>query len=211
MSSTKTEQVPGSAPEDYGMVDPQGITAQTEQNLYGQNYENALQQGNAASSAWLANSNDPNSFMNQYLGDFGNLTSAVTDATAPLSQQLNEQLQRNVQQGTTEIGQQMSGLGGLRSSGMANLAGEFAGQEAAQAGTALANAQLGLLSPLANQQLAGQQNAYGTMMNMPTQWAQMQASFGQPTYAAPQYMQTPTTWGQIQDAFAWSQDPGEFL
>lgn len=185
------EQVPGTAPEEYGTIDPKGITEQTQQNLYGQPFEDMLRRGNQANLAWSLPAQDPNSFMSQYLNDFGGLTGAVTEATAPLSQQLENQMQRNIQQGTTQIGQSLSGLGGLRSSGMAEMAGRFAGDEAAKAGTQLAGAQLGLLQPLANQGMLGRQYALSQQMGQPMQALGLQANFGSPNYAAPQYAQQP--------------------
>lgn len=189
--SGQMAQTPGTSAGEYETMDPSGFTGQTAANLYGQPAQNMFQRGDAANNAWMMNSQDPGSFMSKYLQDFGQMQGAVTEATSPLATQLNEQMQRNIQTGTTNLGQQLAGIGGLRSSGMGEMAGRFAGEEAAKAGSALANAQLGMLNPMAQNAMTGRQNAYGNMMSQPMDLMNMQANFGSPNYVAPEYYQQP--------------------
>jgi energy-converting hydrogenase Eha subunit F len=185
------EQVPGTAPEDYGMIDPKGYTGQTADSLYGQPAQNIMGRGDAAHNQWMMNAQDPGSFMSKYLNDFGQLQGAITDATSPLSEQINKTMQQNIQTGTTNLGSQLAGLGGLRSSGMAEMAGRFAGEEAGKAGVQLTQAQLGLLQPLANQQMLGRQYATSEQMKQPMQLMGYQSQFGAPSYGTAQYYQKP--------------------
>lgn len=202
--SGKMAQMPGTSQSDYYSIDPSGHTQATANNLYGQPAQDIMRRGNEASMAWALPSTDPNSFMAKYLSDFGQLQGAVTDATSPLSKQLESQLMRNINLGNTQIGNQFAGMGGLRSSGMADVAGRMAGQEAGNASTALAQQQLGLLQPLANQQMLGRQYALSEQMKQPMDLMGMQAQFGAPAYGAPQYYQKP-------GAMDWMSATGDLL
>lgn len=185
------EQVPGTGADAYQMADPSGFTSQAGQNMFGQPAQNLMRSGQGALGAWTSGAGDPNSFMRQYLRDFGQLQGGITEATSPLSRQLQDQQAQNIQQGMSQAGQQLSGLGALRSSGMGAAVGDVVGRHATDASTQLANAQLGLLGQQGGQAMAGRQQALGQMMGMPMQMMGLQSQFGEPMYVAPQYAQKP--------------------
>ncbi len=186
------EQVPGTGAGAYQTVDPSGFTQQAGQNIFGQPWENAMRQAGMAEQAWLGGG--PQSMTGQFLQDYGQLSGAITDQQAPLRQALQQQARLGTERAVTDIGSQMANLGALESSGMARLAGEAAGQEAAKAQVAQEQALMGALNPLAQQAMGGRQAALSQMMGQPGQMLGIQAGFGSPTYAAPQYVQTPSGW-----------------
>lgn len=185
------QQVPGTSGSDYQLADPGGYTGQAGQNIFGNLGQNLVNQGMGAMGAWTTPGSEPGSFMQNYLTDFGQLGNAITAQTSPLNQQLQNQMQQNISQGMAQAGQQMSGLGALRSSAMGEAAGDVVGRAATDASTQLAQAQLGLLQPLAGQQMAGRQQALAQQSALPMSMLGLQGQFGEPTYVAPQYMQGP--------------------
>ena len=187
------EQIPGTGGADVEGADPYGYTAQAGNNIFGDLSQNLINQGLGAANQWNAPSSDPNSFMRQYLNDFGGLQGAVTDATSPLSEQLTRQVGDMTREATQNVGSQMAGMGGLRSSGMANLAGAEAGRIAGRAGTDLASQQLGLLNSLGNQAMGGRMNAMANQMQNPMNMMNLQGSFGEPMYVQPQVAAKPST------------------
>ena len=174
------ETIPGTGASSVEGADPYGYTKQAGANIFGSPAQNMMNRGLGAMGAWGAQSNDPNSFMSQYLNDFSGLQGAVTDATSPLNQQLQNQMKQRIAQGMAQAGGQMSGLGALRSSAMGEAAGNVVGRAATDASSQLAQAQLGMLSPLA-----------GQVMGMPGQLMGLQGSFGEPMYVQPQVAAKP--------------------
>ena len=183
--------IPGTGASSVEGADPYGYTKQAGANIFGSPAQNMMNRGLGAMGAWGAQSNDPNSFMSQYLNDFSGLQGAVTDATSPLNQQLQNQMKQRIAQGMAQAGGQMSGLGALRSSAMGEAAGNVVGRAATDASSQLAQAQLGMLSPLAGQAMGGRQQALGQMMGMPGQLMGLQGSFGEPMYVQPQVAAKP--------------------
>jgi hypothetical protein len=190
-------QDPGSAASDYQSMDPSGFTGMTGANLYGGFGQDMVNKGMGAMNAWGAQSDDPNSFMSQYLNDFSGLQGAVTDATSPLNEQLQRQMQQNIKTGMSQAGGQMSGLGALRSSAMGEAAGGVVGRAATDASAKLANAQLGMLGQMGGQAMGQRGSAMGQMMGMPGQMLGMQSQFGQPNYVAPTYTAQPSAWDRV--------------
>ena len=185
------QQVPGTDAGSYQTMDPSGFTGMAGQNLFGGFGQDLVNKGMGAMNAWGAQSDDPNSFMSQYLNDFSGLQGAITESTSPLNEQLQRQMQQNIKTGMSQAGNQMSNLGALRSSAMGEAAGDVVGRAATDASTQLAQAQMGLLGQQGGQAMAGRQAALGQMMGMPSQMLGMQSQFGTPNYVAPEYMATP--------------------
>lgn len=185
------EQIPGTSADSYQAVDPNKFTQQAGQNIFGGPAQGLINQGMGAMGAWSAPTGSADSFMSKYLSDFGGLQGAITDATSPLNQQLQNQMQQNIKTGMSQAGQAMSGLGGLRSSAMGEAAGDVVGRAATDASTQLANAQLGLLGQQGGQAMGQRGAALSQMMGMPLGMMGLQGQFGEPMYAAPQYAQRP--------------------
>ena len=190
------ETVPGTGADALEMADPGGFTGKTAENLFGAQADNMFKQGNNATNQWMMDSSDPGSMMSKFLSDFGGLQKSVTDSTSPLAKQLQSNVTGMTKDSTNQIASQMAGLGGLRSSGMSNLAGEKAGEIAGRAGSELSQMQMSLLNSLAGQQLGGRQQAMSQMMGQPMQMMGLQNQFGAPTYVQPQVAakQTATDW-----------------
>lgn len=185
------ETIPGTGGSAVEGADPYGYTKQAGANIFGSPAQNMMNKGLGAMNAFTVGAGDPNSFMSQYLNDFSGLQGAVTDATSPLDQQLQNQMKQRIAQGMAQAGGQMSGLGALRSSAMGQAAGDVVGRAATDASSQLAQAQLGMLGQMGNQAMGGRQQALGQMMGMPGQMMGMQGSFGEPMYVQPQVAARP--------------------
>lgn len=188
MSQGGYESISGTGAESYKPIDPTGA---------GEQYNQLLYSGLPGAMTSLTNGIDQNALMNQYLNQFGQLQGATTDATSGLSQQLQQQVTDLTNRATTDVGRQFSGLNSLYSSGMSQAAGEAAGNIASNAGVQLAQSQLGLLSPLAQQAYGGlQSSAQQNQSNMLGLLGLGQQQFA-PTYASEQYSYQPSTMENI--------------
>jgi hypothetical protein len=114
-------------------------------------------------------------------GGFGDIWNAIAGATSPLQQNLSQYYQTHlpqmVEQGVAGVQQ----LGGANAGIAAQIAGQTGAQAASQMQNQMMQAQLGLLNPMAQQQL-GQQ--YGMLGQVLGQTGQMAA----PTYWEPSYV-----------------------
>ena len=185
-------EIPGTGSESYKAVDPSGFTGMAGANLFGNFGQDMVNKGMGAMNAWGAQSDDPNSFMAQYLNDFSGLQGAVTEASSPLNEQLQAQMQQNIKTGMAQAGNQLSGMGALRSSAMGEAAGDVVGRAATDASSKLAQAQMSMLNQMGGQAMGQRGSAYGQMMGMPGQLLGMQTAFADPTYASPQMQYNPS-------------------
>jgi len=194
MGTGTYQDMPNTDASSYETIDPNGFTAATQSQLYNQ-LENALQRMNNVQTI------DQDALQRQFLNNFGGLTSAVTAATSPLSQQLNNQVDFLTNRAVGDISNQFSGLNSLYSSGFGKTAGEAAGNIAGQAGVQLANAQLGLLNPLATQSMSGIQNSALQQQALQNQnynlIAQLNSAMNQPQYTNPDQVYQPSPWEQF--------------
>lgn len=179
------ETIPDTGADSYNLIDPTGKSEDYMNSLYS-NQQNVNNQMSLDAS-------DPASFMSQFMNNFGALQSGVTDATSPLSQQLQSQVKSLTGDAVSEVSNDFSGMNSLYGSGMASVAGERAGEIGSRAGVDLANAQLGLLGSLSNNTM-GQMGQYNnTVLN------NAGAAFT-PEYASPEVAYQPSEWEQFMQA-----------
>jgi len=114
-------------------------------------------------------------------GGFNEIYNAITGATSPLQQNLSQYYEKYLPQFTEQAIAGVQQLGGVNSGLAAQIAGQQAAQAASQMQSQMIQAQLGLLNPLAQQQM-GQQ--YGMLGQVLGQTGQMAA----PTYWEPSYV-----------------------
>lgn len=186
MSSGSYQTVPNTGADAYQGVDPYGFTEQAGNTVFGAPAQSMINKGMGAMNAWTTPANDPNSFTNMFMQDFSQLGKGITQETAPLSKQLQQQQQQSIDTGLAQAGNTMAGLGATRSSAMGEAAGDVVGRAATDASTQLANAQLQLLNSMGGQMLGQKANAYNTMMGLPGQVMGYQTAMGEPMYVAPQ-------------------------
>lgn len=176
MSKGSYDTVPNTGADSYQAIDPFGWT----QGFGG----NMMDKAKGALNAWEGGPSDPGSFMNKFLNNMGGLQGQVTDATSPLTAQLQGQVNNFTNQALGNVNQNFAGMNSLYSSGMGEAAGREAGQIASNAGVNLAQQQLGLLNSLGNNTM----NQQGTAAN---QLQSQAAQFASPNYVSPEVAYTP--------------------
>jgi hypothetical protein len=174
------EQLPGTDPSAYGLIDPSGFSEDAFAGI--QNLYNLGQTG-------LGQNADP---FAAFIGQTPQLQDLTLGATSDLGRMLADQTRQFTQQAVQDVGQEFSGLGSLYSGAARDAAGQRATQAAGQAATALGQQQLGLFGNLANQAFQNQQRQQQLYAGLLGQGAGLGAQFGAPNYAAPQFAATPS-------------------
>jgi hypothetical protein len=186
------QQVPGTGPGSFGLVDPAGFTSEAFAGLTGA--QNLATQGLGGAAALLG---DPTAVLNQFIGQAPALQQLTLGATSDLGRQLQEQANVFAREAAGQAAGEFSGLGALFSSAAQDTAARRAAEAGAAAGAQLGQQQLGLFGQLAGQQQAFNQqaalNRFNTFANLLGQTTGQLGAFGAPTFAQPQVAATSPT------------------
>jgi hypothetical protein len=176
MGSGKTSYEEVVSPSDYQNINPLGNDAFS--NLYNQ-------LGGFTSRLGASTSTDPLAAIRQFLSIAPELQGLAMGATSGLEQGLRNQSQRMIDESTSQVASQFSGLGSLYSGAAMDTAAKQAGNIGSDFANQLAMQQLGLVGNMWNQGLgglmSGQQNQLGMLGNL----YNLQSSMAAPVMVAP--------------------------
>ena len=136
---------------------------------------------------------NPEAAMNAFLGQTGGLTNAVAGATGPVSQMLSAQAARNAKLGGEAALASMPG--GVNSGAGQYAFGDAYSKAFSDAAIQTQQAQLGLLSPLLQQNLGSQ---YDLMKQGMASYGQMASNQGE--FYVPTYEKKKSFWDYLTDA-----------
>jgi hypothetical protein len=142
------------------------------------NYGNAMNQFKSAFTD-ASGSFDPQKAMNAFLGQSEGLTNMVAGQTGPVGQMLREGATRNAKIGGEAA---LAAMGGPNSGAGMGAFGDAYSRAFSDAATQTQQAQLGLLSPLLNQNLSSQYGLMGQGMQQYGDMASKQGDLYTPTY-----------------------------
>lgn len=139
----------------------------------------------------------PGAFMNQFLGSVPALQGLTTAATSDLAKQQQASLNAMLQPTISGIGNELSKIGGVRSSAFPRLVGEAMAPELANLQTQLSSQRLGLFGNLAGTAMP----LFAQQQQLPYQYglqaAGIMSGLGAPEFVAPDIAYDPSTWESI--------------
>lgn len=152
-----------------------------------------LQQGLGQSMNFLSNF-DPSAFMNQFLNFAPALQGLTTSATSDLAQQQRQSLGQLTGQAISQVGNELSKLGGVNSSAYARMVGEAMAPTIGQYATELSGQRIGLMNTLGGGAMGALSQGNMAGLQAGSQGLASMAALASPDMQAPDLYYQPSAW-----------------